>query len=94
MLKSRLCDYNDSYTLLSGTITIAGGEDNGAGKRADKREKGVIFKNCAPFTDCISEINNTQIDNANDIDVVMPMYNVIEYSDNYSKNVTKFMGIL
>ena len=45
----------------------------------------MIFKNCAPFTDCISEINNTQIDNAKDIDLVMPMYNLIEYSDNYSK---------
>ena len=45
----------------------------------------MIFKNCAPFADCISEINNTQIDNAKDIDVVMPMYNLIEYNDNYSK---------
>ena len=47
--------------------------------------KKVIFKNCAPFTDCISEINNTQIDNAKDIDIIMPMDNLIEYSDNYSK---------
>ena len=47
--------------------------------------KKVIFKNCAPFTNCISEINNTQIDNAKDIDIVMPMYNLIEYSDNYAK---------
>ena len=45
----------------------------------------VLFKNCAPFTDCISEVSNTQIDNAKDIDVVMPMYNLIEYGDNYSK---------
>ena len=45
----------------------------------------MIFKNYAPFTDCISKINNTQVDNAEDIDVVMPMYNVMEYSDNYSK---------
>ena len=45
----------------------------------------VIFKNCAPFTNCISEINNTQTDNAKDIDSVMPMYNLIEYSDNYAK---------
>ena len=49
-----------------------------------KREKGVIFKNCAPFTDCISEINNIRIDNAKDIDVIT-MYNLIEYSNNYSK---------
>ena len=51
----------------------------------NKRNKGVIFKNCAPFTKCISRINNTDIDNAQDIDIVMPMYNLIEYSDNYSK---------
>ena len=47
--------------------------------------KKVKFKNCIPFTNCISEINNTQVDNATDIDIVMPMYKVIEYSDNYSK---------
>ena len=44
-----------------------------------------MFKNCAPFTDCISKINNTQVDHVKDIDVVMPMYNLIEYSENYSK---------
>ena len=54
-------------------------------KWLDERNKRVIFKNCAPFTDCISEINNTQIDNAKYIDVVMPMYNLIEHSNNYSK---------
>ena len=54
-------------------------------KKTDKGEKGVIFKNVAPFTKCISSINNPQIDNAGDIDVVMPMYNLIEYSDNYSE---------
>ena len=52
---------------------------------ADQRDKGVIVKNCAPFTDCKSEINSTQTNNAKDLDVVMPMYNLIEYSDNYSK---------
>ena len=45
----------------------------------------IVFKNCAAFSDCICQINNTQIDNARDIDVVMPMYNLMEYSDNYSK---------
>ena len=45
----------------------------------------MIFKNCAVFTNCISEINNIQVDNAKDIDIVMPMYNLIEFSDNYSK---------
>ena len=84
MLKLSLCDYSDAYILLSGTITITDAGADDAAKRADQREKEIIFKNCTPFTDCISEINNTQIDNAKDLDVVMPMYNLIEYSDNYS----------
>ena len=70
MLKSSLCDYSDAYILVKGTITV----NNTAAQ-----------KNCAPFTNCISEINNTQIDHAKDIDIVMPMYNLIEYSDNYVK---------
>ena len=85
MLKSSLCDYADAYILVKGTITITGAGDDAAARRADERNKGVIFKNCAPFTKCISRINNTDIDNAQDIDIVMPMYNLIEYSDNYSK---------
>ena len=85
MLRSNLCDYADSCILVKGTITITGEGDNAAVKRADERNKGVTFKNCAPFTKCISRINNTDIDNADDIDIVMPMYNLIEYSDNYSK---------
>ena len=56
-----------------------------AGRQADERNKGVTFKNCALFTSCISRINNIDIDTAQDIDIVMPMYNFIEYSDNYSK---------
>ena len=84
MLKSSLCDYSDAYILVKGKITITGADD-AAAKQADERDKGVAFKNCAPFTNCVSEINNTQIDNAKDIDIVMPMYNLIEYSDNYSK---------
>ena len=85
MLKSSLCDYSDAYILVKGTITITGAGDDAAARQADERDKGVAFKNCAPFTNCISEINNTQVDNAKDIDIVMPMYNVIEYSDNYAK---------
>ena len=71
MLRSNLCDYADS--------------DGAAGRQADERKNSVTFKNCAPFTKCISRINNTEIDNAHGIDIVMPMYNLIEYSDNYSK---------
>ena len=85
MLRSNLCDYADSYILVKGTITITGAGDDAAARRADERNKGVTFKNCAPFTKCISRINNTDIDNAQDIDIVMPMYNLTEYSDNYSK---------
>ena len=51
----------------------------------NNRNKKVIFKNCASFTECISEINNKEIDHAKNIDIVMPLYNLIEYSDNYSK---------
>ena len=85
MLRTKLCDYSDAYILVSGTITITGAENDDAARRLDERNEGVIFNNYAPFTDCINEINNTQIDNAKYIDVVMSMYNLIEYSDNYSK---------
>ena len=85
MLRSNLCDYADSYILVKETITITGAGDNAGERQVDERDKGVTFKNCAPFTKCISRINNTDIDNAHDIDIVIPMYNLIEYSDNYSK---------
>ena len=85
MLRSNLCDYADAYILVKGTITITGAGNDDATKQADERGKGVTFKNCAPFTKCINRINNTEIDNAKDIDTVMPMYNLIEYSDSYSK---------
>ena len=64
MLRSNLCDYADAYILVKGTITITGVGDNVAARRADEREKGVIFKNCVPFIERISRINNTEIDNA------------------------------
>ena len=81
MLRSSLCDHSDVYILVKGTISIAAqAEDN-----PNNVNKKVAFKNCAPFTDYISEINSTQIDNAKNIDIIMPMYNLIEYSNNYSK---------
>ena len=83
MLRSSLCDYSDAYILVKGNITVNNTAADGAA--ANNTNKKVIFKNCAPFTNCISKINNTQIDNAEYIDIVMPMYNLIEYSDNYSK---------
>ena len=83
MLKSSLCDYSDAYIFVQGTITV--NNTAPADANANNTDKKVIFKNCAPFTNCISEINNTLIDNAKDIDIIMPMYNLIEYNDNYSK---------
>ena len=83
MLKSSLCDYSDAYIIVKGTITV--NNTDAASAAANNTNKKVIFKNCASFTNCISEINNTQVDNAKDIDIVMPMYNLIEYSDNYAK---------
>ena len=61
MLKSSLCDYSDAYILVKGTITINGRGADATPRQADERDKGVAFKNCAPFTNCISEINNTQV---------------------------------
>ena len=78
MLKSSLCHYSDVYILVKGTITINGRGADAAARQTDERDKGVAFKNCAPFTNCVSEINNTQVDNAKDIDIVMSMYNLIE----------------
>ena len=94
ILKSWLCHYSDAYILVEGSIAITGAGDNAEARQADERNKGVIFKNCAPFINCKSEIKNTEIDHAKDLDVIMPMYNLIEYSDNYSKNIWKFMAIL
>ena len=88
MLRSSLCDYADAYILVKGIITITGAGDHDAARRADEINKDVIFKNCAPFTKCISKINDTEIDNIQDIDIVTPMYNLIEYSDNSKTSKT------
>ena len=85
MLKSSLCDYSDAYIIVKGKITITGHEDDVTARQADERDEGVAFNNCVSSTNFISEINDTQIDNVKHIDIVMPMYNLIEYSDNYAK---------
>ena len=85
MLKSSLCDYSDAYILVKGKITITGEGNDAAARHADERDKGGAFKNCAPFTPCKSDINNVDIDYCHDMDIVMPMCNLIEYSDNYAK---------
>ena len=73
-LKSNLYDYNNAYILVGGDITIAG--CNFATR--------VAFKNCAPFTKCITKIDETTIDDAENLDLFMPMHNLTEYSSNYS----------
>ena len=80
MLRSSLCDYSDAHILVRGTITEAEVAVGGGNNNIQE-----VFKNCAPFTNYINEINNTKIDNAKNIDIVIPMYNLIEYSNNYSK---------
>ena len=78
MLRYDLCDFNDAYIVEKGTITIT--NRDGA-----KRNKSVAFKNNAPFINCSSKLNGIKIDDAEDLDVVMPMYNLREYSKNYRK---------
>ena len=87
MLRSDLCDYSDAYIVVKGTITVTNPSN-------DEYEKELTLKNNAPFVSCILTINNTLIDNAEDPDVVMPMYNLIEYSKNYKKNNRKFLELL
>ena len=83
MLRSSLCDYSDAYILVKENITVSNTAAEGAA--ANNASKKVIFKNCAPFTNCIGKINNTQIDDAQYLNIVMLMYSLIEYSDNHSK---------
>ena len=79
MLRSDLCDFSDAYIVVKGDITLEGDND------VNKRNKNLAFKNNAPLINCISKINGVKIDNAEDLDVVMPMYNLLEYSKNYRK---------
>ena len=83
MLKSSLCDYSEAHILVKGIITV----NNNAAANADANNtnKKIIFKNCSLFTNAISEINNIQIDHAKDIDIVMNVYHLIEYNENYAK---------
>ena len=85
MIKSNLCDYAYAYIFIKGRIATTGSGDDTAARKLDERNKGVTLKNCVLFTKCINRINNTDIDTGQDIDIVMPMYNLVEYSDNCSK---------
>ena len=78
MLQSDLCDYSNAYIVVKRTVTVINSNDANYNKK-------LTFKNNAPFISCISKINNTLIDNAEDVDIVIPMYDLIEYSKNYSK---------
>ena len=88
MLRSNLCHYSDAYILVKGTITVtAPGANNGANNIRDKRNRPVILKNNAPFASCITRINSELIEDADDLDIVMSMYNLLEYSKNYRKTI-------
>ena len=88
MLRSNLCDYSDVYVLVKGTITVtAPGVNNDANNIRDKRNRPVILKNNAPFVSCITRINGELIEDADDLDIVMSMYDLLEYSKNYRKTI-------
>ena len=88
MLRSNLCDYSDAYILVKGTITVTAlGANNGANNIRDKRNRPLILKNNAPFVSCITRINGELIEDADDLDIVIPMYNLLEYSKNYRKTI-------
>ena len=86
VLMSSAPNYSDAYILLNGTVTIP---NTGTVANPNNR-RNMIIKNCTPFTDCMSEKNNTKIDNAKYIDIVISVYNLIEYSDNYPRTYGRF----
>ena len=90
MLRSDLCDFSDAYIVVKGDITLT---KTNKRRIIDIRNRFLAFKNNAPFTNCISKINDVLIDNSEDLDIVMPMYNLLEYSKNYRKT-TKFLELL
>ena len=79
MLRSDLCDYSDAYIVAKGIVTVSADE-----RDRDEMNRQVILKNNAPFISCTSKINGAFVENAEDLDIVMPMYNLLEYSKNYS----------
>ena len=88
MLRSNLCDYSDAYILVKGAITVtAPGVNNNADNIRDKRNRPLILKNNAPFVSCITRINGELIEDADDLNIVMSIYNLLEYSKNYRKTI-------
>ena len=81
MLRSNLCDYSDAYILVKGTITVTGNHPR------DRQNRPLILKDNASFISCITRINGELIEDVDDLDIVMPMYNLLEYSKNYRKTI-------
>ena len=84
LLKSSLCNYSDAYILVKETITVVAAGATAHARQDDKNNQQAIFKNRSPFTDCVTDINNTKVKDAKDLDVVIPMYDLLGCSDNYS----------
>ena len=80
MLNASLCDYSDVYKLVSGRIAVVGEGVDDTALAAYRNNKEVAFNDCAPFINCKSKTNNAEVDNAEDLDIVMPMYNLLKYS--------------
>ena len=94
MLRSDLCDFSDAYILVKGDITHTKTSGRGI---INISNRFLAFKNNTSFTNCTSKSKNVLIDNAEDLDIVMPMYNLLEYSKNYrktTKNKNKFLELL
>ena len=88
MLRSNLCDYSNAFILVKGAITVTGPGDNNIGDNIrDKKNRSLILKDNAPFVSCITRINGELIEDADDLDIVMAMYNLLEYSKNYRKTI-------
>ena len=88
MLRSDLCDYSDAYMVVKGIISVTGTGN------ANRRNKNLSFNNNALFRSCISKINSTLITSAEDLDIIMPMYNLLEYGNNFFCDIGKFMKLL
>ena len=87
MFRSDLCDFSDAYIVVEGNVIVTNPEDA-------KRNKSIAFKNNTPFINCISKISGVQIENAEDLDVVIPIYNLLEFGKNYRKKNRKFVELL
>ena len=85
-MRSDLCDYSDAYILVKGTVTV-NGVVNGAENEILGRNRPLILKDNTPFVSCMTKVNNEFIEDANDLDIVMPMYNLLDNRKNYTKTI-------